>query len=410
MMVELGTGALPWKRIKDKKQIAEMKRTCNVADLVVGLPEGFEAIHKIICAAGYADEPDYGAVSAKMRSFSATAPEAVVEKLGWLQADQTLSAAGIRPTAQGGLDCERADGARDSVPDEQVGAGGDLAALKMQPAQQFHPPTTSIPMATSPTSQPVPVMTVAEQGASPKIQETGAVLASARVVVAPPQRRRRTRSQTSPISGSAAQQTALQHLAGAAAAWRGDTTMITGSEIPVAPSVIAAPKNQGGCSGLTVSSDSSGHPPHGLSLTSSINNEKGDSPARLGAQNALRGLGDDRGASSAITQSQDASLSATSERARSDSTLSSENSPVRFASHGESSSDGIQRAAWTRWRGSGQEGPGGRVLYGDLQPEMTSKVALVPAREPIPPPSAPGHRQRGGAHPRKRMVRPYAPR
>lgn len=59
VLVEFAQGFLPWRRIKDKDQIGEMKMKINNAELVKDLPREFEQWMNYLQTLQYEDKPDY---------------------------------------------------------------------------------------------------------------------------------------------------------------------------------------------------------------------------------------------------------------------------------------------------------------------------------------------------------------
>eukprot|EP00002_Diphylleia_rotans_P038516 TRINITY_DN8787_c0_g1_i2.p1 TRINITY_DN8787_c0_g1~~TRINITY_DN8787_c0_g1_i2.p1 ORF type:complete len:435 (-),score=92.40 TRINITY_DN8787_c0_g1_i2:122-1426(-) len=59
MMMEFITGGLPWRRLKDKNQIGEMKRHCHTPELVRGLPTEFLVMFNYLESLTYEDIPNY---------------------------------------------------------------------------------------------------------------------------------------------------------------------------------------------------------------------------------------------------------------------------------------------------------------------------------------------------------------
>eukprot|EP00002_Diphylleia_rotans_P002156 TRINITY_DN1132_c0_g1_i1.p1 TRINITY_DN1132_c0_g1~~TRINITY_DN1132_c0_g1_i1.p1 ORF type:complete len:320 (+),score=74.97 TRINITY_DN1132_c0_g1_i1:32-991(+) len=59
MMIEFIMGGLPWRRLKDKIQIGEMKKQCNNPELVRGLPSEFLAFFNYLTTLKYEEVPDY---------------------------------------------------------------------------------------------------------------------------------------------------------------------------------------------------------------------------------------------------------------------------------------------------------------------------------------------------------------
>lgn len=59
MLIEFIQGQLPWRKLKDKDQIGDMKVKYNTPDLVKDLPPAFLAFMKHLKSLNYADRPDY---------------------------------------------------------------------------------------------------------------------------------------------------------------------------------------------------------------------------------------------------------------------------------------------------------------------------------------------------------------
>eukprot|EP00037_Helgoeca_nana_P024626 m.262922 g.262922 ORF g.262922 m.262922 type:complete len:597 (+) comp26695_c1_seq1:144-1934(+) len=84
--VELGTGVLPWRKMKDKKEIAIAKHSCTAAALLAGLPPGFSLIHSRISGMEYGDEPAYDKIFEELDGMAhaeRASGDAVVEK--WVE-------------------------------------------------------------------------------------------------------------------------------------------------------------------------------------------------------------------------------------------------------------------------------------------------------------------------------------
>ncbi|KAL6054012.1 Tau-tubulin kinase Asator like protein [Balamuthia mandrillaris] len=58
-LLEFCTGSLPWRRIKDKDQVGEMKKALTNAELVADRPEEFMLWMEHLQGLGYSDRPDY---------------------------------------------------------------------------------------------------------------------------------------------------------------------------------------------------------------------------------------------------------------------------------------------------------------------------------------------------------------
>lgn len=59
MLIEFANGILPWRRIKDKDHVGEMKVRCNTAELVADLPKEFRLLWEHLQSLRYEDKPDY---------------------------------------------------------------------------------------------------------------------------------------------------------------------------------------------------------------------------------------------------------------------------------------------------------------------------------------------------------------
>eukprot|EP01080_Neovahlkampfia_damariscottae_P003163 gene3163-5479_t len=59
VLVEFSLGSLPWRKIKDKDRIGELKEKYTNKELVKDLPKEFQLFMESIASLGYADEPDY---------------------------------------------------------------------------------------------------------------------------------------------------------------------------------------------------------------------------------------------------------------------------------------------------------------------------------------------------------------
>lgn len=59
VLIEFANGSLPWRKIKDKDQIGEMKIELNKAELVLDLPSEFLAFMQHLQSLQYEDRPDY---------------------------------------------------------------------------------------------------------------------------------------------------------------------------------------------------------------------------------------------------------------------------------------------------------------------------------------------------------------
>jgi len=59
VLIEFAKGQLPWRRIKDKDLVGEMKIQCNTPDLVADLPHEFLLFMQHLQTLRYADRPNY---------------------------------------------------------------------------------------------------------------------------------------------------------------------------------------------------------------------------------------------------------------------------------------------------------------------------------------------------------------
>lgn len=59
VLVEFTLGVLPWRKLKSKEQIGEVKEKCTNIDLVKDLPDEFRLFMEHLQTLGYTDEPNY---------------------------------------------------------------------------------------------------------------------------------------------------------------------------------------------------------------------------------------------------------------------------------------------------------------------------------------------------------------
>lgn len=59
MLIELATGNLPWRRIREKEEAGKAKQECNHDNLIKGLPEEFKLFMNHLQKLSYHDKPDY---------------------------------------------------------------------------------------------------------------------------------------------------------------------------------------------------------------------------------------------------------------------------------------------------------------------------------------------------------------
>ncbi len=59
MMVEFVSGQLPWRKMKDKEQVGQMKDKYDNVTLLKHLPQEFKTILDHIATLNYFDKPDY---------------------------------------------------------------------------------------------------------------------------------------------------------------------------------------------------------------------------------------------------------------------------------------------------------------------------------------------------------------
>jgi hypothetical protein len=68
ILIEFATGNLPWRRLKDKEQIGQMKIKTNTPDLVSDLPPEFLQFMQHLQALDYGDRPDYDYLVSLLKS------------------------------------------------------------------------------------------------------------------------------------------------------------------------------------------------------------------------------------------------------------------------------------------------------------------------------------------------------
>lgn len=59
MLIELCTGELPWRKVKEKDEVGKLKAECDHAKLIKGLPSEFNLFLKYIRTLTYFDKPEY---------------------------------------------------------------------------------------------------------------------------------------------------------------------------------------------------------------------------------------------------------------------------------------------------------------------------------------------------------------
>ncbi len=59
MLVEFVAGQLPWRKMKDKEQVGQMKEKCDNHALLKPLPSEFKQLLDHIASLDYFDKPDY---------------------------------------------------------------------------------------------------------------------------------------------------------------------------------------------------------------------------------------------------------------------------------------------------------------------------------------------------------------
>lgn len=64
LLIEFALGSLPWRKIKDKDRIGELKEKYTNKELVKDLPKEFYLFMESLQKLGYADEPDYDGLRA----------------------------------------------------------------------------------------------------------------------------------------------------------------------------------------------------------------------------------------------------------------------------------------------------------------------------------------------------------
>ena len=67
LLVEAVTGALPWRQVRDKAEVARLKHACDMHALAARLPPQFDAVLSAIEPLQYADRPDYACIAAQLQ-------------------------------------------------------------------------------------------------------------------------------------------------------------------------------------------------------------------------------------------------------------------------------------------------------------------------------------------------------
>lgn len=343
-VVELGTAALPWRKLKDKKEIALAKKDCAPATLLAGLQPGFLAVHALISMCTYADEPDYDAIVAELAKMADA-------DIGTERALESWATAmsGQNPHQR---EAQNGNGAPQPEPTQvnESPIGHIQEGVRHDPDTIPHElPEPRLEQASPRTRLDQPSMTHSGNGAD---------VAVARVVLAP-----------TGVSGSHS------------------LIAVNDGLRPLSPSrgLGESPESTGSKSGLTVSTDqrekesvlSASRSSLGLSASQGGSVALGRRAPRRAAVHAK--------VSSELTNTEDASLSATSNRESSSSMLSSQDAGGRA----EAGSAPDQMGADTH------DGPEERLNVGDSSPPPATFA-------PCPPPVAPSTVQRH--NPKKRMV------
>jgi len=64
ILVEFVKGSLPWRRLKDKDKVGEMKLSCTSADFLKGLPPELNSFIEYLQSLQFQDQPDYSYLKA----------------------------------------------------------------------------------------------------------------------------------------------------------------------------------------------------------------------------------------------------------------------------------------------------------------------------------------------------------
>ena len=73
MFIEFYQGHLPWRKLKSKEEIGEMKKQYHNASLVAGLPPVFFTFMEHLLSLQYKDTPDYDYLISLVRQLDARA-------------------------------------------------------------------------------------------------------------------------------------------------------------------------------------------------------------------------------------------------------------------------------------------------------------------------------------------------
>jgi tau tubulin kinase len=83
LLIEFLQGSLPWKKIKDKDHIGELKEKLTNTDLVKDLPSEFVLFMEHLEKLGYADEPDYDYLKTLLKQIYEREGYAPEEEWDW---------------------------------------------------------------------------------------------------------------------------------------------------------------------------------------------------------------------------------------------------------------------------------------------------------------------------------------
>eukprot|EP01137_Pigoraptor_chileana_P013458 Opistho-2@66996 len=84
VMVELATGKLPWRRIKEKEKIGEMKERTELGTLTSNLPLQFLAFGDYLSQLSYSDKPNYEIVRSLFKRMLTAAGLTTLSPMDWV--------------------------------------------------------------------------------------------------------------------------------------------------------------------------------------------------------------------------------------------------------------------------------------------------------------------------------------
>jgi tau tubulin kinase len=105
-IIELRTGALPWRAEKDKDRMGDMKKGISMQKLCEGLPEQFVAVGEAIARLEYADVPNYGELAGLIEEAMRVSGVSDEDPFDWEKIPETkwreISAIGLESREEGG--------------------------------------------------------------------------------------------------------------------------------------------------------------------------------------------------------------------------------------------------------------------------------------------------------------------